>query len=63
LKIKVEGHHFDEIEVIEAESQAVLKPSKNTTLRMHYNLAEALGTAHASEAIYFEGDGGRYAPS
>jgi hypothetical protein len=24
LKIKLEGHHFDTIEVIEAESQAVL---------------------------------------
>jgi hypothetical protein len=38
LKIKVKGCQFDTIEVIEAESQAVLNtptPSQNTTSRMH----------------------------
>jgi hypothetical protein len=35
LKIRLKDHHFDTIEVIEAESKAVLKPSKNKTSRMH----------------------------
>jgi hypothetical protein len=35
LKIKLKGHHFDTIEVIEAESQAVLNTLTNTTSRMH----------------------------
>jgi hypothetical protein len=47
LKIKLKGCHFDTIEVIEAESQAVLH-----TLTEHYfqnafkKMAEALGTVH-----------------
>jgi hypothetical protein len=35
LKIKLKGRHFDTIEVIEAESQAVLNTLANTTSRMH----------------------------
>jgi hypothetical protein len=35
LMPKLKGHNFDTIEVIQAESQAMLKPSENTTSRMH----------------------------
>jgi hypothetical protein len=42
LKIKLKDRHFDTLEVMEVESQAVL----NTTSRMHLKTAEALGTVH-----------------
>jgi hypothetical protein len=47
LEIKLKGRHFDTIEVLEVESQAVLN-----TLKEHYfkdaftKIAEALGTVH-----------------
>jgi predicted helicase len=47
LKIKLTAHHFDTVEVIEAESQEVLN-----TLIEHYfqeafkQIAEELGTVH-----------------
>jgi hypothetical protein len=42
VRTKLKGSHFDTIEVIEAESQAVLK----MTSRMHLKIAAALGTVH-----------------
>jgi hypothetical protein len=40
--MKQKNHNFDTILVFEAESQAML----NTNSRMHYRMAEALGTVH-----------------
>jgi hypothetical protein len=55
LKIKLKGHRFDTIEMIEAETQAVLTPSQNTISRM----AEALELCIRAEGDIFEGDGGQ----
>jgi hypothetical protein len=46
LKIKLKGRHFDTLEVVEEESQAVLNISQNTTSSMHLKMAEALGTVY-----------------
>jgi RNA binding exosome subunit len=57
---KTEGHHFDTIEVIEAELQAVL--NSLTELDFHdelKKLAEALGRCLSAEGDYFEGVGGQ----
>jgi hypothetical protein len=37
LKIKLKGRHFDTIEVIEAESQAVLNTLTNTRMHLKYD--------------------------
>jgi hypothetical protein len=60
LKIKLEGNHFDIIEVIEAESQAVLNPSENTTSMKHFKKWQKLWElCMHTEATYFEGDCGQ----
>jgi hypothetical protein len=48
IECKLEGRHFDTIEVIEAESQAVLNTLKEHRLpECIYKMAEALGAVHA----------------
>jgi hypothetical protein len=44
LKVKLKVRHFNTIEAMEAESQAVLNTSQNTTSRMHLKMA--LGVVH-----------------
>jgi predicted helicase len=47
LKIKLKGRHFDPIEVIEAESQAVLNTLTDHDFQEAFKkMAEALGTVH-----------------
>jgi hypothetical protein len=47
LKIKLKGRHFDTVEVIEAESQAVLITLKEHDCQDAFKrMAEALGTVH-----------------
>jgi hypothetical protein len=46
LKIKLKCGHFGTIEVIEAESQAVLNSLTEHDFRVHLNTAEALETVH-----------------
>jgi hypothetical protein len=60
LNIKLKGHHFDIIEVIEAESVTAL-----STLTVH-DFQDAFkkwqklwGTVHTRGRDYFEGDGGQ----
>jgi hypothetical protein len=56
LQIKLIGSYFDAIEVIEAESQAVLNHSENTTSIMHFKkMAEALGAVHAQGSDLIRG--------
>jgi hypothetical protein len=43
LKIKLKGHHFDTIEVIEAESQAVLSTLTEHDFQGAFKMAESLG--------------------
>jgi hypothetical protein len=42
LKIKVKGRHFDTVEVIEAESHAVLNTLTEQDFQAAFKLAEAL---------------------
>jgi hypothetical protein len=45
------SHHFDAIEMIGAELQAVLNTLANTTFRIHLKMGDALGTvAHSQKA-------------
>jgi hypothetical protein len=47
LKIKLKGHHFDTIEVIEAKSQAVLNTlTKRDLWDAFIKMAEVLETVH-----------------
>jgi hypothetical protein len=46
MKIQLKGRHFDTIQVIEAESHAVLNTLIAHDFRMELKLAEALGTVH-----------------
>jgi hypothetical protein len=46
LKIKLKGHHFDAIEVIEVELQLVLNTLTEQDSWMHLKLAEMLGILH-----------------
>jgi hypothetical protein len=46
LKIKLKGRHFDTIEMMEAESQAVLNSLTEHGFRMHLKMTEALGTVY-----------------
>jgi hypothetical protein len=46
LKIKLKGRHFDTIEAIEAESQAVLNTFTEHDFQDAFK-AEALGTVHS----------------
>jgi hypothetical protein len=46
LKIKLKGRHVDTVEVIEAESQAVLNTVTEHTSRKHLKMAGALRTVH-----------------
>jgi hypothetical protein len=51
LKIKLKGT----IEVIEAESQAVLNTLSEHASRMHLKMAEALGTVHTLGRVLLRG--------
>jgi hypothetical protein len=51
--------HFDTIEVMKAESQAVLNTLTEHDFRMHFNMAEALETVHTLGRGYFKGSGGQ----
>jgi hypothetical protein len=60
LKIKLKGRHFDTIEVIEAESQAVL----NTLTEHDFQDEFTKWQKHRERCVraegdYFEGDGGQ----
>jgi hypothetical protein len=47
LKIKLKGHHFDKIEVLEAESQAVLNTlTEHKSQNALEKMAEVLRTVH-----------------
>jgi hypothetical protein len=47
LKIKLNGCHFDTIEVMEAESQAVAEhPHRTSTFRMCIKMTEELRMVH-----------------
>jgi hypothetical protein len=46
LKLKLEGHHFDITEVIEAEPQALLNILTEHTFEDIFKKSEALGTVH-----------------
>jgi hypothetical protein len=48
LKIKLRCRHFDTIEVIEAESQAVLNTLTEHDYQDVFKITEALGTVHTS---------------
>jgi hypothetical protein len=48
LKIKLKGHHFDTIEVMEAESQVLLNTLREHVLQDAFKIAEALVTLHTS---------------
>jgi hypothetical protein len=47
LKIKLKGRHFDTIQVIEAESQAVLNILAEHGFQDAFKMADSPGTAHA----------------
>jgi hypothetical protein len=57
LKIKLKLHHYDRIEAIEAESQAVLN-ILNKTSRMHLKNEKQLERCMRAEGDYFDGDDG-----
>jgi hypothetical protein len=64
LKIKLKGHHFDTIEVIKEELQAVL----NTLTEHKFQNAfkkwqKCLEGFIRTEGDYFEGNGGQWAQS
>jgi hypothetical protein len=46
LKIKLKGRHFDTIQMIEAESQAVLNTFTEHDFQDAFKLVEAPGTVH-----------------
>jgi hypothetical protein len=46
MKIKFKGRHFDTVEVIEAESQAVLNTHTEHNFRNAFEVAEALEAVH-----------------
>jgi hypothetical protein len=46
LKIQLKGRHFDTIEVMGAESQAVLSTLTEHHFQDAFKMAEALGTVH-----------------
>jgi hypothetical protein len=47
-KIKLKGRHFDTIQMMETESQAVLNTPTENDFQDTFRLAEALGTVHTS---------------
>jgi hypothetical protein len=58
LDIKLKGRHFDTIEVIEAESRAVLNILTEHDFQDAFKeMAKALGTY--AQGDYFEGEGGQ----
>jgi hypothetical protein len=46
IENRSERPSFSKVEVIEAESEAVLNTTQNTTCMMHLKMAEALGTVN-----------------
>jgi hypothetical protein len=64
LKIKLKGHHFDTIEMFEAESQAVLNAFTEHDFQDAFKKWQRrLEWCIHTEWDYFEGDGGQYAQS
>jgi hypothetical protein len=56
LKIKLKGHHFDTIVMIEAKSQAVLNTLEEHDFQDAFKkIAEALGTVHTHERGLLQG--------
>jgi hypothetical protein len=57
MKMKLKGHHFDTIEVIEAESQVALNTltEHDFLSRVHLQMAEVLGTVHVDGRRLFRG--------
>jgi hypothetical protein len=55
LKIKLKGHHFDTIEVIESESQAVLNTLTERDFQDALKIAEALGSVHSRGRLLLRG--------
>jgi hypothetical protein len=53
LKIKLKGRNFDETEVIEAETHAVLN------ILTEHDFQDAFKNGRRAEENYFEGDGGQ----
>jgi hypothetical protein len=58
LKIKAKGHHFDTVEVTEAESMAVLNTLTDFQDAFK-NWQKRWERCIQAEADYFEGDGGQ----
>jgi hypothetical protein len=46
LKIKLKDRHFDTTEVIQTESQAVLSTLTEHDSKIHFKMAQVLGTVH-----------------
>jgi hypothetical protein len=59
LKIKLKGCYFEIIEVIEAESQAVLNTLNEHGFQDAFQNASGAGKAEYAEGDYSEGDGGQ----
>jgi hypothetical protein len=62
LKLKLEGRHFDTIEVMETESQAVLNTLTEHDFQDAFKkFQKRWERCIRAEGDYFEGDGGQYA--
>jgi hypothetical protein len=60
LKLEVNGHHFDTIEVIEAESQTVLNTLTEHDFQDSFKKwQKRWERCVLAEVDYFEGDGGQ----
>jgi hypothetical protein len=51
VKIKLKGRHFDTLEVIEAESQAMLNTLTEQDFQDAFKMAEALGTLRKGTTV------------
>jgi hypothetical protein len=51
LKMKLKGHHFVTIEVIEAVSQALLNTLTEHDFQDHLKIAEEVGTVHTCGSV------------
>jgi hypothetical protein len=59
LKMKLKGCHFDTIEVMEAESQAVLNSLTELGFQDAFKNGRSAGNGAYTEGNCFEGDGGQ----
>jgi hypothetical protein len=55
LKINPKDHHFNTLEVIEAESHNALNPLTEHAFQTDFKMAEALGTVHTSRRELLRG--------